>query len=278
MDYIEVIINYRNDQKDLSEIFIAELSVFDFDSFAESEGKIKAYIPAQKFNENDFLVFFKNNTLFSSADYTINTIGDKNWNEVWERNFDPVLIDGQCFIRAPFHAPNKQVMYELVIEPKMSFGTGHHASTMLMIRQMLLMDFAGKQVLDMGCGTGVLAILASKKGAASVTAIDNFHWAVKNTEENIKINNTKNIDVLHGDALLLKNSTFDVILANINKNVLLEDMKVYKESLNPGGVLMMSGIMEKDAQDIVNRAFDTGLKPAFEKTKGDWVLLSCNIA
>ncbi len=278
MEYIEVIINYKNDNPDISEIFIAELSVFDFDSFAESEGKIKAYMPAQKFNKKDFLAFFKTNTFFKDADLTINTIGDKNWNKVWEQNFEPVLIDGQCYIRAPFHAPDKQARYELIIEPKMSFGTGHHASTMLMVKQMLLMDFHGKKVLDMGCGTGVLAILASKCGAEKVTAIDNSHWAAKNTKENIKINNTENIDVLHGDALLLKNRCFDIILANINKNVLLQDMKVYSDCLNTEGILLMSGIMEKDAEDIINKAFEVGLKPAVQNSTGDWVLLSCNKA
>jgi ribosomal protein L11 methyltransferase len=182
---------------------------------------------------------------------------DENWNEKWEQNFNPVTI-GSVYIRAPFH-PADPEKTEIIIEPKMSFGTGHHATTSLMVKAMLNVDFRNKTVADMGCGTSVLAILASKLGAKAVTAIDIDDWAVENSGENLNRNLIKNVLVLKGNADSLADSRFDVILANIQRNVLLKDMQAYSRALNQGGVLLLSGIYEDDVALIRETAQEEGL-------------------
>ncbi len=271
-----MLIRYKNEDQAFSELLIAELSAFNFDSFLESEGRVKAYMPFEKFDEQMFKDYIDNNKFFDNTSYEIKRIGEKNWNELWESNFEPVIIADRCLIKAPFHTLKEKVDYEIIIEPKMSFGTGHHESTVLMVEQMLDMDMTDNIVLDMGCGTGVLAILAYKKGAGNITAIDNFDWAAKNAKENIKINNCRKIKVLHGDASDIRNMTFSLILANINKNVLLQDMHIYYDCLCENGQLLMSGILEKDVDDIVNKAFEVGLKPELQRSRNNWSVLLCN--
>jgi ribosomal protein L11 methyltransferase len=188
-------------------------------------------------------------------DYIINTIAEKNWNEVWESNFEPILIDGKCSVRAPFHKKPENVLYDIVIEPKMSFGTGHHETTSMMISLLLESEVKGKKILDMGCGTAVLAILAEKEGAKELIAIDNDEWAFRNSIENIEKNSSIAIKVLLGDSTLLKaESNFDFIIANINRNVLLEDIPHYSKCLKSKGYLLMSGFYKEDIEIIKNKA------------------------
>jgi ribosomal protein L11 methyltransferase len=203
--------------------------------------------------------------------YSHQLIESQDWNAVWESNFKPVIISDQVVIRASFHTNTPKVPYDIVIDPKMSFGTGHHSTTSLMVQSILETELEGKTVLDMGCGTSLLAILASKRNAIRVDAIDIDEWPYKNSLENIKVNNTKNISVFLGDANLLKGKTYDVILANINRNILLEDMKHYVACLPENGVLIMSGFYTEDLPYIQSEATNNGLKYISHKTDNNWV-------
>ena len=229
------------------EMLIAKLGDLGFESFVEEEGLILAYIPTGNIT-NDIRAKLQSDQLMKLFNrFREEAIADKNWNALWESQYEPVLIEDRCFIRAPFHKSMNNVEFDIVIMPKMSFGTAHHETTHQMIRYLLDSNVKGKVVLDMGCGTSVLAILASKMGAFSVTAIDNDEWAYNNSVENAERNNCPGITVLQGDATLLKNKKFDIILANINRNILLNDIPIYSESLYAGGLLFMSGFYEQDS-------------------------------
>ena len=213
------------------EILIAELGYAGFESFVETENGVTAYIQKEEWKES----ILEDIQILASEEFTISfessEIEQVNWNAEWEKNFDPIEVDGKCVVRAPFHSETK-VPYEIVIEPKMSFGTGHHETTYMMLQHILENDFKGKTVLDMGCGTAVLAILAEMRGAATLDAIDIDEWCVENSEENIQRNNCKNITVRLGDASLLAGKSYEVIIANINRNILLNDMSVYRDCLS----------------------------------------------
>ena len=224
----------------LSEILIVELGEIGFESFVENEEGFLAYIQENEFDEKkiaELQIIKTNPSIFT---YTFQIVEDENWNAIWESNYEPVVIKNKCGIRAPFHPENKDVEYDLIIEPKMSFGTAHHETTSNMIEFLLEEDLKGKSVLDMGCGTSVLAILAAKRGSSKVFAIDNDEWAYNNSLENILKNNEPEINVILGDANSLTNLYFDVIIANINRNILLNDIKFYANSLNDNGILLMS--------------------------------------
>ena len=255
------------------DILIAQLAEIGFESFEETLEGFMAYIPESEYRED--LLGGAMNLPESGADlemsYQVSVLGNKNWNAVWESNFDPVLIAGQVYIRAPFHEPRNDVPYEIIIEPKMSFGTGHHETTALMVEWLLELKLKNKAVLDMGCGTGVLAILAAKKGANPVTAIDNHISAYENTLENAERNGMGLIDVQHGEVGLLWDDAFDVVLANITRNVLIEDMEKYTSVLNPKGMLILSGFLEMDKGEIVAHAASLGLKFAGEKRNNNWI-------
>jgi len=249
MVYIELNVK-MNPENPLMEIVMVELGELGFESFVDTEEGMLAYIPENIFNEQlirEMQIVKANPMLFS---YTFQKMEDKNWNEVWESNYEPVVINNRCGIRAPFHPENKDVEFDLVIEPKMSFGTAHHETTSNMIKLLLEEELSGKSVLDMGCGTSVLAILAAKRGAKDIVAIDNDEWAYNNSLENIVRNNEPDIKVLLGDASLLENLHFDIIIANINRNILLNDIHNYVASLNTKGVLLMSGFYEQDIPAI----------------------------
>jgi ribosomal protein L11 methyltransferase len=196
---------------------------------------------------------------------------DKDWNAAWEANYEPVLIDGKCYIRAPFHAPMPETEYEIVIEPKMSFGTAHHATTAQMVSYLLETDVHGKAVLDMGAGTGVLAILATMKGASPVTAIDNDEWAYRNGLENAQHNHCEHLKVLLGDASLLGNERYDIIMGNINRNILLQDIPQYVQCMNDGALLFLSGFYEEDLPALHNCCASNGLRYLDHKVKDRWV-------
>ena len=255
-----------------SEILIALLSDFGFESFEEAPDMLIAYIPEHLYNRENLLKLDYLVNLNKSGDLNIEFIPDRNWNEVWESNYPPVIIDNRCHIRAPFHEATPDVRYDIVVKPKMAFGTAHHETTSMMLELILNNDFTGSSVLDMGCGTGVLAILASMKGASSIIAVDIDNWSYENTVENTEINKITNIDVKLGGAEILENEwNFDVILANINKNILLRDIKIYTNTLKSGGFIYFSGFYEDDLADINNEAEKYGLKFVEKLEKNKWV-------
>jgi len=256
-----------------SDLLIAELAEIGFESFEENLKGFKAFIPEEDFNPEqlDSVTLAEDEDHNVTFSFTVEKINSRNWNQEWESNFEPVDVDGKCYIRAPFHPQKNNYPYQIVIEPKMSFGTGHHETTTLMVRWMLETDFQNKPVLDMGCGTGILAILASIKGADPVVAIDNYPYAYENTQENIVKNNTLNIKAFLGDATLLGNKKYDIILANITKNVLKEDMKTYSNVLKKNGLLFISGFFHEDMQEIVDLASQYDLEETGFKQNKEWV-------
>ncbi|MCL4152991.1 UNVERIFIED_CONTAM: hypothetical protein GTU68_028847, partial [Idotea baltica] len=204
--------------------------------------------------------------------YTREEIEQVNWNSEWEKNFTPIEVDELVSIRAPFH-PNPNLKYDIVIEPKMSFGTGHHETTHMMVQHLLKMDLTNKKVLDMGCGTGILAILAEMKGATPLDAIDIDNWCYLNSIENVERNNCKHISVYEGDASLLINKKYDVIIANINRNILLNDIKIYADCLNAGGVLLLSGFYQEDIPIIDAEVSKFNMKLEEFIERNNWVAL-----
>jgi ribosomal protein L11 methyltransferase len=274
MNYFEVNILLKDAAApDSRDIIAAHLSEFGFESFEDHETGLKAFIPENLFNENEINDALKDISEMIPFSWEINFIKAENWNETWEKNFDPVMVGGKCFIRAPFHAPNPDAEFELVIEPKMSFGTAHHETTAMMIELILGKNWEGKKVLDMGCGTGVLAILCSKMSASEIMAIDNDEWAFLNAVENIGRNNTANIEVLEGDDALIENQKFDVIIANINRNILLAQIQNYSKALNPGGEILLSGFYEQDVPILLNESEKYHLNLKQKITKNSWVAM-----
>ena len=254
------------------EILIAELEELPFESFTESEMGCVAYIQKQFWNEN----ILQDVTILKNADfkiaYTIEGIEQVNWNEEWEKNFEPIDVDGKCHIRAPFH-PKTEAEFDIVIEPKMSFGTGHHETTHMMIQHLLETDVQGLKALDMGCGTAILAILAEMKGAKPIDAIDIDNWCFLNAVENTERNNCGQISVFEGDANLLVNKKYDLIIANINRNILLNDMQTYVDCLNPKGILLLSGFYNEDIPFIDASCDAKGLSLIKKFERNNWVSL-----
>ena len=255
-----------------TEILIAELGFSGFESFVETPNGVIAYI-----QEADHFPTILDSVQILSSDefaitYKFETIAQTNWNAEWEKNFNPIVVDNQCAIRAPFHEPFN-VKYDIVIEPKMSFGTGHHETTHMMIQHILASDFTNKSVLDMGCGTGVLAILAEKKGARFLEAIDIDNWCYLNSLENVSRNDCHHINVFEGDASILKGKQFDVIIANINRNILLNDLSTYVTCLNENGSLFLSGFYDSDCELIESTCDALNLKFEHKLKRNNWVAL-----
>ena len=255
-----------------TEILIAELGFSGFESFVETSDGVIAYIQeADHFDAIlDAVQILKSEEFVISHEFE--TIAQTNWNAEWEKNFNPIVVDDQCAIRAPFHEAF-DVEYDIVIEPKMSFGTGHHETTHMMIQHILATDFTNKSVLDMGCGTGVLAILAEKKGATSLEAIDIDNWCYLNSLENVSRNDCHHINVLEGDAYLLDGKRFDVVIANINRNILLNDLSTYVTCLNENGSLFLSGFYDSDCELIETTCNQLNLKLDNKLTRNNWVAL-----
>jgi ribosomal protein L11 methyltransferase len=255
-----------------SEILIAELGEKPFESFIETEIGFSAFIQKSLWTE-DVLegIYLLENPEFKIS-YTFEEIEQVNWNEEWEKNFEAIDVDGLCHVRAPFH-PKTNAKYDIIIEPKMSFGTGHHETTHMMIQHLLEIDVNGLKTLDMGCGTAILAILAEMKGAKPIDAIDIDNWCYLNSIENAERNNCKHISVYEGDAALLKDKKYDLIIANINRNILLNDMQAYVDCLNPKGTILFSGFYEEDIPFIDNSCVEKGLKFVKKLQRNNWVSL-----
>ena len=256
-----------------TEILIAELGYAGFESFVENEDGVIAYIQKEDFRD-DIL----NNILILKSDefkieYKKEEIAQVNWNSEWEKNFKPILIDDKVYIRAPFHNKLPNIEYDIVIEPKMSFGTGHHQTTHMMVKHLLNLDLKNKTVLDMGCGTGILAILAEMRGAKKLDAIDIDNWCYLNSIENVERNNCNSISVYEGDSSLLINKKYDVIIANINRNILLNDIKTYANCLNDKGVLLLSGFYQEDIPIIDAEVSQYNLKLDIIEEMKNWVAL-----
>jgi len=271
MEYIEMIC-HPSPGVHTSELLMAMLSEAGFESFSENDdGTLSAFIQAPmltpelstRLSTDEFAEFLDS--------FRIERIADQNWNAVWESQYEPVLIDGCCMVRAPFHPKQSGVEFDIVIMPKMSFGTAHHETTKQMIQYLLSIHLTGKSLLDMGSGTAVLAILARMKGAIPVTAIDNDEWAYNNALENVQSNNFADIEVLMGDSSLLPGKMYDIILANINRNILLNDIPAYRNSLNPGGKLFMSGFYSEDLPLIEAKANEAGLRIMSHRTENNWM-------
>lgn len=258
------------------EILIAELGFLGFDSFVETEEGVQAYILKNQWKENLLEeVQILENDLFK-INYQQKEIEQVNWNTEWEKNFSPILVGEACYVRAPFHE-DKEVDYDIIIEPKMSFGTGHHETTYMMLEHILEANLLDKQVLDMGCGTSVLAILASKRGAKHADAIDIDNWCYENSIENIERNNCSNIQAFQGTVEALdslsnvENPKYDVILANINRNILLEDIPAYVEHLKYEGLLYVSGFYKEDLPAIQEKASSAKLELISYKERNNWI-------
>jgi ribosomal protein L11 methyltransferase len=272
MDYNKITIRINPFEEWLRDVLTAQLGEIGYDSFLETETGIEAYIPAPRYHEDNLFEVIKSFEEDFTFEVGSEIIKSQNWNEVWEKNyFKPLVINNECVIRAPFHTDFPKAKYEIIIEPNMAFGTGNHETTTMMIETILENDMENMKILDMGCGTGILGILASMKGAKNVTAIDIDEWSYTGAKENARLNHIENMEVKLGDASLLGEEKFDIIFANIHKNVLLNDLPAYSEVLQPGGLLIMSGFYSEDILEIKTKAESLGLKDSGFKSKNNWV-------
>lgn len=272
MNYIELSISVE--PKDLgTDLLIAQLSDLGFESFVDSDTGFSAFIQEEHYAEDQVNKLFLEYSELLQISKSSKVIPQQNWNKEWESSFQPIEVDGKCYIRAPFHEAKQGFIYDIIIEPKMSFGTGHHHTTQLMIQKLMKLDVKNKSLLDMGCGTGVLAILAAMVGANPITAIDIDDWSYENTIENLQKNNINKTFVHKGNAQLIVGKIFYTILANINKNVLLADMPIYVESLESGGNLVLSGFFETDASELKTKAADLGLKFEEMVVNDQWTMI-----
>ena len=253
-----------------SEILVAQLGALEFESFIETETGLKAYIQKKDLNPDLIENVQILNSLEFKISYKVTEIPQINWNAEWEKNFSPIEVNGECALRAPFHKPFN-VKYEIIIEPKMSFGTGHHETTFMMLQFILENEFNKKSVIDMGCGTAVLAILSEMKGATKIDAVDIDEWCYENSVENIERNFCKNISVYKGDASFFKEKKYEVIIANINRNILLQDMGIYSKSLEDNGTLYLSGFYKEDLELISETCNNLGLTFVENKVRNNWI-------
>ena len=273
MKYLEVTFTTHPCNETVNDVVSALAGEIGFESFVECEAGVQAYIQQTLFDEEALKEMIASFPLpDTTVKYTIKEAEDKNWNEEWEKNFfQPIVIGDRCVIHSTFHNDVPQAEYDIVINPQMAFGTGHHETTSLIIGELLDSDLQGKALLDMGCGTSILAILARMRGASPCTAIDIDEWCVRNSLENIELNGVDNIAVSQGDASSLESKgPFDMVIANINRNILLADMKHYIARMNPGAELLMSGFYIDDIPVIREEAERNGLHFVHHREKNRW--------
>lgn len=274
MKYLVLHFKFDNTEEFVADVLAAQLGEIGFDSFIKTTEGLDAYILEKEFNEASLSQLISDFPFDAEITFKKEHLEDKNWNEEWEKNFfEPIIISDKCVIHSTFHKEIPKLPYDIIINPKMAFGTGHHETTSLIIAEILETEMKGKRVLDMGCGTSVLAILASMRGASELTAIDIDDWCVDNSLENLALNNIKNVDVQFGDASLLGGMKFDIILANINRNILLNDMASYVNCLSQGGLLFMSGFYTEDVPILEKKANELGMKMLYFKQKNNWAAM-----
>src|SRR6187200_418258 len=266
MDYIKI--TFTDLQPEQREILIAQLADAGYEGFEEKDTSLDAFINSKSFNS----VIINEISFKYQTTYTKEKIAETNWNQVWESNFEPVIVNDYVSIRADFHKPITNTRFEIVITPKMRFGTGHHATTYMMIEIMKELDLNGRSVLDFGTGTGVLAILAEKEGAKNIDAIDNDDWSIANAGENFEKNNCTKIN-LRKASNAVSDIRFDIILANINKNVIIENLGLLSRQLNKGGQVLLSGLLKEDKDEILSIATKLGLKLKKELIRNNWIAL-----
>jgi ribosomal protein L11 methyltransferase len=272
MQYIQVTFSFEAIEEYQKDLLIAELADIGFNTFEDTQTGFSAFTDAGSFKDDSLKEVLSQFDGQFSYTYTVTEIEAENWNETWEKNFEPLIISDQCYVRATFHPAQAQYRYEIVIDPKMAFGTGHHQTTTMMMEYILSSELDGKRVLDMGCGTGILAILASKRGAANILAIDNDPVCYESTLENASLNNISNMDALCGGKDVIPTQKFDVILANINRNILLDQISTYNSVLNPSGEIFFSGFYEFPDLDMIKaECAKLGINYKDHKKIGDWV-------
>jgi ribosomal protein L11 methyltransferase len=270
--YQEVIITLNNQPEDLSEMLIAQLAELGYDGFLEEPNQLKAYISAEFFNQQDLANMLAPYQLTVS----LNTIEKQNWNILWESNFSPMQVDQFVGVRASFHEPIQEVKHELIITPKMSFGTGHHGTTYSVMKLMESIDFNAKKVFDFGTGTGILAILAEKLGASMILGVDNDPWCIENAAENVLVNHCKNIQITLADTIST-NEQYDIVIANINRHILEANMLLFPQIINPNGLLILSGLLMSDELDMIELCKKHGFKHEQTLTKDGWVAIQFSV-
>lgn len=274
MNYIEIKFQLKPHEEYIYDLLAEYTARLGFESFEMMDDGMLAYIPENLFDEPTFAQFVTDFDYADKLDFQVHKVDQVDWNEEWEKHFfEPIIIGDECLIHSSFHTDLPDAKYKIIIDPKMSFGTGHHETTSLMIEEILIMNFDDKAVLDMGCGTAVLAILAAKRGAKNVLAIDIDDWCVENSIENIHKNNTPDIEVLLGDASLLQGKKFNIILANINRNILLHDMATYAGCLEVGDELYLSGFYQADIPILEEEAKKHQLQLIKSREKNNWSLM-----
>jgi ribosomal protein L11 methyltransferase len=270
MNYIQVTIPTAD--INLQEVLTALLSEMDYEGFDQDAQQLNAYIPSSLFDEAALTAVLHN----FSLSYTKAVIEKQNWNAQWEASFEPVIVDEVCVIRAPFHEVQQSALLDVIITPKMSFGTGHHATTQLMAKAMKSLPLQHAQVLDFGSGTGVLSILAAKMGAQKTVAVDNEEWAVENAIENNSLNHVTNVEVLLGSLEAVTTSNFDIVLANINRHILLQYMSSLFDKCAMNAHLLLSGLLLEDERIVEDAAFQAGFTYQETYVLNNWIAMRFN--
>ncbi|MEQ6168280.1 MULTISPECIES: 50S ribosomal protein L11 methyltransferase [unclassified Ekhidna] len=255
----------------LIDVLIAELFEAGFDSFQEFDDGFEGSCEQSQFDEEKVEVLFNQ---FPNVSFTVKEQEKINWNEEWEKNYDPIIVENRCIVRASFHDSRPEFEYEIIVTPKMSFGTGHHATTYQVLNYQMDLDHSGKKVLDVGTGTGILAIMAAKRGASEIIATDIDDWCIENSEENFALNDVKDVELIKGEIEEVRQSEFDIVIANINKNVLLDQISDYAGRLKLDGQLILSGFYGSDISDLENEAMKSGLYKTRSTTRDKWAMLA----